>query len=322
VAASAVIREDGPRAATLKNIATRAGITEPAIFRHFEGVDGLFGGLFSAYERVYARSAAAFAMEGKGIAKLRSASFAFVANLAASRDFAYILLYARHVFRGYPELKAKIAENDATDQGNVLACVNEGIKAGDIRSDVDPVSVAVSLIGGIYLTAMMWIESGFGFDLEAAYGDRWDDFERMAGPKPAAPKSREAKTSSRERAAAYFPLRPVSVAKARGSSAKKASAASKADAQRKAKAKTGAKAAKGSAKAATKKASGQKNRDGESFVVEGLHRQGGRQGGGEEVLAEGQIGFVPIIRIGPPCRQIKADGGPYASLALPVPHCR
>lgn len=241
VASSAVIREDGPRAATLKNIATRAGITEPAIFRHFEGVDGLFGGLFSAYERVYERSAAAFAAEGKGIAKLRAASLSFVENLSASGDFAYVMLYARHVFRGYPELKARVAENDAADQGNALACINEGIKAGDVRSDVDPVSTAVALIGGIYLTVMMWIESGFGFDLVAAYADRWDDFERMVSVKPTA-RSRDAKASSRERAAAYFPLRPAQVAKARGSSAKKAAAS---------KAKPGAKAPK-AVKAAVK----------------------------------------------------------------------
>jgi TetR/AcrR family transcriptional regulator, fatty acid metabolism regulator protein len=232
-AASAVIREDGPRAATLKNIATRAGITEPAIFRHFEGVDGLFGGLFSAYERVYERSASAFAAEGKGMAKLRAASFAFVENIAASNDFAYVLLHARHVFRGYPELKAKVAENDAVDQGRVLACIAEGIKAGDIRSDIDPVSAASTLIGGIYLASVMWIESGFGFDLLEIFGDRWDDFERMVAAKPA-PKSRDAK-ASRERSSAYFPLRPAPIGKARGAVAKKG-AAVKVAAQRKQKA--------------------------------------------------------------------------------------
>jgi TetR/AcrR family fatty acid metabolism transcriptional regulator len=203
-AASAVIREDGPRAATLKNIATRAGITEPAIFRHFDGVDGLFDGLFSAYERIYERSAAAFRAQGKGMAKLREASFALVGDVAASRDFAYVLLNARHVFRGYPELKARIAEHDAKDQGAILACVAEGIKAGEIRSDVDPVSVATSLIGGIQVAAAIWIESGFGFDLLEAFGDRWDDFERMVAAK-SQPKPREGK-AARERSAAYFPL--------------------------------------------------------------------------------------------------------------------
>ena len=145
-AASTVIREEGPRAATLKNIATRAGITEPAIFRHFEGVDGLFEGLFSAYERVYKRSAAVFSGEGKGMAKLREACLAIVESLAASHDFSYIVLHARHVFRGYPELKAKVAENDAKDQAAVLACISEGIKAGEVRTDIDPVSAASSLL--------------------------------------------------------------------------------------------------------------------------------------------------------------------------------
>lgn len=254
-AASAVIREEGPRAATLKNIAIKAGITEPAIFRHFDGVDGLFGGLFSAYERVYERSAAAFAAEGKGLAKLREASLALVGNLAASGDFAYIVLFARHVFRGYPELKAKVAEHDARDQANVLAGVGEGIKSGDIRSDIDPVSAAVSLMGGVSDTVTLWIESGFGFDLVEAYRDRWDDFERMLSAKPAQ-KSREAKASSRERAAAYFPLRPAPASRARAAAAKKGGAtkpaSSKAE-QKKAKPAAKAKGSK-SAKPAARKA--------------------------------------------------------------------
>ncbi len=221
-AAAAVIREEGPRAATLKNIATRAGITEPAIFRHFDGVDGLFEGLFSAYERVYERSAAVFAAEGKGMAKLREAAFALVGDIAASRDFAYILLNARHVFRGYPELKARVAENDASDQAAVLACLAEAAKAGELRSDIDPVSAASSLLGGLSVSAAIWIESGFGFDLIEAFGDRWEDFERMVAAKPA-PRPREAK-AARERSAAYFPLKPAPASKSRASSAKKSAA--------------------------------------------------------------------------------------------------
>jgi AcrR family transcriptional regulator len=229
-AASAVLREEGPRASTLKNIANKAGITEPAIFRHFEGVDGLFAGLFSVYERIHERSASAFSAEGKGLAKLRDASFALVGDIAASQDFAYVLLNARHIFREYPEFKAKIAENDSDDQGRFLACVNEGIKAGEVRSDMDPVSAAVLLIGSIFGTAEIWIESGFDFDLREIFGDRWDDFERMVSAKPS-PKSREVKAAARERAASFFPLRPAPVAKVRGVSAKKGAMASKAGAK-------------------------------------------------------------------------------------------
>jgi TetR/AcrR family transcriptional regulator, fatty acid metabolism regulator protein len=247
-AASIVIREDGPRAATLKNIATKAGITEPAIFRHFDGVDGLFGGLFSVYERIYERAFSAFTDEGtRGLEKLRAVGTSVAECLASSRDFAYILVYARHIFRGYPELKAKVSECDSKGENMVLTCISEGIKAGDLRSDLDPVSVATSLIGTLYLTAIFWIESGFSFDICEIYSDRMDDCMRMIAAKPAA-KSREAKTSSRERAAAYFPLRPIVAPKAKAGSAKKGSS-SKTESSRKS-----TKASKSSPKTASKTA--------------------------------------------------------------------
>jgi AcrR family transcriptional regulator len=222
-AASVVIREDGPRAATLKNIATKAGITEPAIFRHFDGVDGLFDGLFAVFERIYDRSfKAAGSDEFHGLSKLRAVGTDVADCLASSRDFAYILVYARHVFRGYPELKAKVSEHDVRGQALVLGCVNESIKSGELRSDLDPVSVATSVIGALYLTAIFWIESGFAFDIREAYADRIDDCLRMVSAKPAA-KSREAKSSARERSS-YFPLRPIAAPRSKSSAAKSGSA--------------------------------------------------------------------------------------------------
>ena len=185
-AAASVICEEGPRAATLKNIATRAGITEPAIFRHFEGVDGLFTGLFSAFERMYSRFEQAYDSEETGLARLRDALLGMAAAVAASRDFAYILLHAEQVFRGYPDLRKKVAELRRRDERLALECVNEGVASGDIRSDVDPSSIASSAIGVFFLAALSWIESGFSFDLCEECAARWDDIERLISTKPAA----------------------------------------------------------------------------------------------------------------------------------------
>jgi AcrR family transcriptional regulator len=256
VAASVVIREEGPRSATLKNIATKAGITEPAIFRHFDGVDGLFSGLFTAFQRIYERSFESCSTDDlHGLSKLRAMSVDIAECLAASRDFAYILVYGRHVFRGYPDLKAKVSECDVKGEVLVLDCVNEGLKSGELRSDLDPVSIATMFIGAFYTTAIFWIESGFAFDIRAAFADRMDDCMRMVVVKPAA-KSREAKASARDRAA-YFPLRPISAPRSKSATAKskKGSAAAKAESARKqgksaAKAKKSAKPAKSSPKRA------------------------------------------------------------------------
>lgn len=261
-AAAFVIREEGPRAATLKNIASRAGITEPAIFRHFDGVDGLFEGLFSVYERIRSRFDEAFRSEGKGLAKLRAAVASIVDNYAASGDFAYLVLNARQVFREYPELKDKIAERDVAEHKSVLACIEEGIKAGEIRGDVDPSSIAVALTGGINSIVALWIESGFAFDLKQICSERWEDVERLAATK-VGPKPRETKDSSAAKArfAAIFsmkPARPSKAAKAKASksSAKKAATAKKGAAKPAAAKASAAKKAPKAKPAASKKAAG------------------------------------------------------------------
>lgn len=247
-AAASVIREEGPRAATLKNIASRAGITEPAIFRHFDGVDGLFEGLFSVYERIHARFEEAYRAEGKGLARLRAAVASIVDSLAASGDFAYLVLNARQVFREYAELKDKIAERDMADHKSVLGCVEEGVKAGEIRGDVDPASIAVALSGGINSIVALWIETGFAFDLKQICLDRWDDVERLVATK-VGPKQRESKDSAAAKArfAAIFSMKP-----ARPSKASKATRASKAKAKAAGKKGAAAPAKKAAAKSAVK----------------------------------------------------------------------
>jgi AcrR family transcriptional regulator len=196
-AAAFVIREEGPRAATLKNIAGRAGITEPAIFRHFEGVDGLFGGLFHAYERIYRRFGEAYEGREKGLAKLRSAMLAMVDYLAASGDFAYVLVHATQVFRGYPDLRKKVAEYLEKDQKNAIAAVAEGVRLGEVRDDVDPESLAMAAFGTIFLTTIVWIESAFAFDLREVAERRWEDIEALiARPGVRKPASRPARKAA------------------------------------------------------------------------------------------------------------------------------
>lgn len=199
-AAAAVISESGPRAATLKNIAARAGITEPAIFRHFDGVDGLFGGLFSAFERVYQRIDEAFEVEERGIARLRSGLEAIVDIMAEGGDFSYILVHGEQVFRGYPDLYKKVGGYRLRNHENVMACVEEGVERGEIRADVDAESLATAALGMIHMTILSWIEERFRFDLRDRCELRWDTIERMFTPalssRSVARRSSNTKTSS------------------------------------------------------------------------------------------------------------------------------
>ena len=103
--AAIVIREQGPRSATLKNVSARAGVTEPAIFRHFDGVDGMFESLHAVASLFYARFEACLAgEEPTGMDRLEAGVGRIFDALADNADFAYIVAKPDPVFRQYPKL--------------------------------------------------------------------------------------------------------------------------------------------------------------------------------------------------------------------------
>jgi TetR/AcrR family fatty acid metabolism transcriptional regulator len=233
-AAAAVIREGGPRSATLKNIANRAGITEPAIFRHFDGVDGLFHGLFQACERVYDLFAAAFDNGEKGFPRLRTAMTKIIDYMAAAQDLTYVLIHMRQVFRGYPELRTKISELSRRDQEKALACIVAGIEAGEIRGDIDPLTLATIIIATVEMTAILWIESDFAFDLREVCEHRWEDLGRLMAHNPAlgkpSPRAKRTKAELRSLVGAF--VKRGSRVKAKVPAAKAKTAVPKASAKR------------------------------------------------------------------------------------------
>ncbi|MGB4572562.1 MAG: TetR/AcrR family transcriptional regulator [Rectinemataceae bacterium] len=181
-AAAQAVREDGPRAATLKNVAGRAGITEPAIFRHFDGVDGLFEGLFHVVEGAWRHFAEAFDPAAAPLARLGKALKYRIELLSADLDLAYLALYPRQVFGGYPELRARIDSIWEQDRVLVEACLTEAITSGALRGEVDMESLRALTVGACQSLAIRWVESTGSFDLVKTFDTLWEDFLKLATP--------------------------------------------------------------------------------------------------------------------------------------------
>jgi len=164
-AAASVIRESGPRAATLKNIAQKAGITEPAIFRHFEGVDGLFKGLFFLFERLSAKITACFDRPEKGLARVLAATRSILDIFCRNKDFAYLILHAEHIFRGYDDLRKNLTEIRSADNSTALGALEEAREMGELRKDVLPKLAAVAIMGILFYTVQGWVENDGEFDI-------------------------------------------------------------------------------------------------------------------------------------------------------------
>lgn len=203
-AASGVIRERGPRSATLKNIANRVGITEPAIFRHFDGVDGLFTGLFNTVELIYTWIGKGYDDQLTGWERLKAAMIARIDLLADSRDLAYVVLYARQVFGGYPDLRERLNELDAADQANFLEGIRDAQERKDVRDDISAETLSTAFYGMATVSIASWIRSGFSFDVKSSFRTKVEEMEKIfllqpvVKEKRAAPRKKSVKVAQSE----------------------------------------------------------------------------------------------------------------------------
>ncbi|MBN2874704.1 MAG: TetR/AcrR family transcriptional regulator [Spirochaetales bacterium] len=163
--AATVIREQGPRSATLKNIAAKAGVTEPAIFRHFDGVDGVFQSLFSVVELFYGRFVQLFKdEESTGLDRLEAGSAKLFATIKDNADFAYIMAKPDPVFRQYPKMHSRMQELDAQFRAVIVESLKGARSGGQLIAGVDLESTATAVIGVIFQVMYAWLENVDGMD--------------------------------------------------------------------------------------------------------------------------------------------------------------
>ncbi len=163
--AAVVIREQGPRSATLKNIAGNAGVTEPAIFRHFDGVDGVFQSLHAVAELFYGRFVASIRTgEGIGLDRLEAGVETMFAILKDHPEFAYIIAKPDPVFRQSPKLKTKVAELNAALRAAIADCLKEARAAGQLVQDVELEPFATAATGALFQVMYAWLEDVEGYD--------------------------------------------------------------------------------------------------------------------------------------------------------------
>lgn len=192
-ASSQVMREGGPRAATLKNIAAKAGVTEPAIFRHFDGVDGLFESLFKVVELFFDEFQGYYKQDGLfGLDRLEAAYMDVVAGLKANEDFCYLVVHPDPIFSQYPKLKARLKELKERDKVAVMECIKEAKAKGQLLASVEPEAAAFGLVGSALLVLQAWVADPKATDPLKACRKLWGDLRAViataAGRVSKAPK--------------------------------------------------------------------------------------------------------------------------------------
>jgi AcrR family transcriptional regulator len=160
-----LISEAGIQRLTMKRIAQQVGVTEPALYRHFDSkMDILLSLLESFKQRRRAIMGGAADHEGPAIDRIFHIFSTFIAHFSAHPTVA-ALIFSEEIFQDDKRLSAQVFEMMQLNGTIMTALVTEGQAQGDIRSELPAQHITNILMGSFRLTVSRWHLSHHAFDL-------------------------------------------------------------------------------------------------------------------------------------------------------------
>ncbi len=172
-----LLAESGTQNLTTAHIAERVGISEAALYRHFDGKYDIIG---SSIEYVGNRMRSELAnIPGKKSAreKLKSVFFKHLEYIEDHPGNAR-LLFSDDIHFDDPQLRDLLREVVEERKGFIREIVEEGQKQGVIKSNMASEGIALMFIGLIQTKVLLWSLSGRDDSLTRDSEELWNIFNK------------------------------------------------------------------------------------------------------------------------------------------------
>ncbi len=165
VAALELISEKGIQGLTIKNLANKIGITEPAIYRHYDSkIDILIAVLDLFKQNTEQLFEKELKDEGKAIDKIEHLFTKHFTSFSATPALVSVI-FSEEIFRNEPVLIDKIAEVIDKNDKILITIISKGQKTGEIRTDIEAKYLSTMIMGTLRLFVKKWQFSAFSYDL-------------------------------------------------------------------------------------------------------------------------------------------------------------
>lgn len=174
-----LIAEKGIQQLTIKNISSRLGISEPAIYRHFENKLDILLAILAFFKIEILKSADNIQVNEEPVLKQLETVFIkhfqrFVANPA----FAAVI-FSEEIFQNDKRLSAEVEEIMKMNQQFLSGIIERGQRGKEVRNDISHEQLALIIMGSLRLIVTKWRLTNFSFDLESEGLKLWNSIKRL-----------------------------------------------------------------------------------------------------------------------------------------------
>ena len=154
--ALALIAEKGIQGMTIKNLSKEIGVSEPAIYRHFENKNSILLAILDNFKQMASMlSGVISTIEGTAYDKIELI-FSKVVQLFIESPSYISVIFSEEIFKNDIQLKNKIIEVLDQNGQTIESIIHVGQENGDVRTDIDSRNLALIVMGSLRFLVKQW----------------------------------------------------------------------------------------------------------------------------------------------------------------------
>ncbi|HET55347.1 MAG TPA: TetR/AcrR family transcriptional regulator [Ignavibacteria bacterium] len=158
-----IIHEGGYESLSIRELASKVQISEPAIYRHFLNKEDIILGILSRIGE-FDHLLEANLREGKTVVEKLQHFINFHFSFLNKNKEMTSVLFSEDIFNQSDLLKERLVRIIKYRKMLLTSIIQEGIDSKEIK-DIDAGSIVTMILGFIRLTVLEWRLGGFMFDL-------------------------------------------------------------------------------------------------------------------------------------------------------------
>ena len=178
-----LIAKGGIQELTIKNIANSIGISEPAIYRHFNSKIDILLSILSFFEsnakNLFQK------IHSKNISYVKKIESIFLTHCKAFAENPPLatVIFSEEMFINEKVLAEKISSIMKLHKKEIFEIMKKGQKNGEIRNDIPSEQLSFIILGTLRLTVTRWRLSNFSFDIKKEGRKMWNTIKKLITEK-------------------------------------------------------------------------------------------------------------------------------------------
>ncbi|MGM0442222.1 MAG: TetR/AcrR family transcriptional regulator [Elusimicrobiota bacterium] len=164
-AAMKLIGDGGIQELTMNNIGEEIGVTEPAIYRHFDSKLDILLGIMDKFENNMNKLFDKLQTSEKSNVEKIKEFYKFHLKNFMEKPYMAAVLFSEDIFRDDKSLSERVYKIMQKNQKNILDIIKDAEKKGEIKGNIPPEQMVLLIMGPLRLLVKKWKLSGHSFNL-------------------------------------------------------------------------------------------------------------------------------------------------------------